>query len=160
MEDHFYVCHGCFKSLRFCLHFNLILKGQVSIWPFDRLYPNLMNSNLATVLSPNCHSDSNASGTWGIQNARVMVLTFFGPHAEYDCGTVLAPVPYSITIEAWGLKVIDFYNSLPNYGYLTDPLTFHDLGPFSHHFPWTCNGNKALHWMYLYTILAATGRGI
>ena len=26
------------------------------IWPFDQLYPNLMNGNSVTVLSPNCYS--------------------------------------------------------------------------------------------------------
>ena len=29
---------------------------RIVIWPFDQLYPNLMNGNSVTVLSPNCHS--------------------------------------------------------------------------------------------------------
>ena len=43
-------------------HHSTILEKSVkwlkvkAIWPFDPLYPNLMNVNLATVLSPNYHS--------------------------------------------------------------------------------------------------------
>ena len=54
---------------------------------------------------------------------------------EYDSGTVCTPAPNSVTIKVWGLKVTGpFSNSFPNYGYLMDPLTSHDLELFSHHF--------------------------
>ena len=62
---------------------------HITIWQFDRLFLNGQMAIRWLFLSPNCHSDSNVNGTWGIQNAHCNCIEVCARHQQWVTWTKL-----------------------------------------------------------------------